>query len=409
MGIVACSTHAGDSSESEQSQSALVTSYESFESYPVGRWNQGETHGKWRVVFDGYGTVKVKATDTAHGQVLNLAPAAPASSGETHAALVAGTQSFGDLDVNVSLRTAQQLRTSPNPWEVGWFAWHYADAGHFYYLILKPNGWELGKRDPAYPGGQRFLATGGSPTFPTGAWHGIRVQQTGNSITVTADGKPLTTFVDQERPYLSGALGLYSEDAVVNFDDITMNSSSSTTTADAGTTPTTTVDSGTTTTTTQPAKMYGVTVDAVDHLSNIVDSLKRLPHKPTTRIVFDEYVPATDYTNAATQIQSVSYVMGELLDSFYVKQYSTAAYLARTDEYLSTLGNKVDIWEVGNEINGEWLGDTPTVVAKMTGAYDKVKAAGKTTELTPYYNAGCWEKSDHEMFTWAQANIPQRM
>lgn len=37
----------------------------------------------------------------------------------------------------------------------------------------------------------------------------------------------------------------------------------------------------------------------------------------------------------------------------------------------------VDIWVIGNEINGEWLGDTAGVVAKMTGAYDVVKAAGK--------------------------------
>lgn len=44
-----------------------------------------------------------------------------------------------------------------------------------------------------------------------------------------------------------------------------------------------------------------------------------------------------------------------------------------------------------------------------TGAYDKVKAAGKKTALTLYYNKGCYDKADHEMFTWTQANIPARM
>ena len=101
--------------------------------------------------------------------------------------------------------------------------------------------------------------------------------------------------------------------------------------------------------------------------------------------------------------------MGELLDSFYVKSYSTAAYSARTTEYLNTLGDTVDIWEIGNEINGEWLGDTPTVVAKMTSAYDLVKARGKKTALTLYYNEECWANKSNEMFTWAQKNISTSM
>jgi hypothetical protein len=193
--------------------------------------------------------------------------------------------------------------------------------------------------------------------------------------------------------------------------------------ADAGSTTTTpTTDAGTTTTAPDAApaptptptpttteKVWGVTVDDVSNLSAITESLRLLPHKPTTRIVFDEYVAAADYQTATTKIRAVSNVMGELLDSFYVKQYSTDQYLARADEYLATLGSNVDIWEIGNEINGEWLGDTATVTAKMTGAYDKAKAAGKTTALTLYYNQNCWEKADHEMFAWTTANVPARM
>ena len=121
-------------------------------------------------------------------------------------------------------------------------------------------------------------------------------------------------------------------------------------------------------------------------------------------------MPATDYVAPLTQFKTVSWIMGgEILDSEYVEIYSTDEYLARTDEYLGVLDGRVDIWEVGNEVNGEWLGDTDTVVAKVSGAYDKVKAAGKKTELTLYYNAGCFERADHEMFTWTEANIPARM
>lgn len=158
-----------------------------------------------------------------------------------------------------------------------------------------------------------------------------------------------------------------------------------------------------------PSPMIGVTTDSIGNVSAIVSSLKSIGKTPTTRVVFDEFVAASYYTTAVKQIRDVSYVMGELLDSYYVNQYSVQAYLDRTREYTSALGADVDIWEVGNEINGEWLGTTPDVVAKMTGAYDIVKSQGKTAELTLYYNKDCWANPSNEMFAWAQKNVPDRM
>ena len=158
-----------------------------------------------------------------------------------------------------------------------------------------------------------------------------------------------------------------------------------------------------------PMPMYGVTVDDVSKLKSITDSLSRLSRTPTTRIVFDEYQPASDYRKAAVAINKVSYVMGEILDSQYLTTVNVQGYLDRTREYLATLGDVVDIWEIANEINGEWLGNNADVVAKMSGAYDIAKGQGRTTALTLYYNQDCWSKRSNEMFTWAQANIPERM
>ena len=153
-----------------------------------------------------------------------------------------------------------------------------------------------------------------------------------------------------------------------------------------------------------PSPMYGVTIDSVDKLPLIVDSLHALSQKPTTRIVFDEETSASSYVKAVDEIHKVSYVMGELLDSFYVKTYSVDDYLDRTREYLDTLGSKVDIWEIGNEINGMWLGDIPTVVKKMTGAYDLVEQRGGKTALTLYHD----QKSE-DMLYWAKKYVPKRM
>lgn len=159
----------------------------------------------------------------------------------------------------------------------------------------------------------------------------------------------------------------------------------------------------------KPTRLYGVTIDSIANLSAVINSLQSLSQKPTTRIVFDEGVSASYYLNAAQKIHQVSFIMGEILDSFYVKNYTLAEYRQRTEEYYNTLSTYVDIWEVGNEINGEWLGNASDVAQKMTSAYDFIKSKNKTTALTLYYNEDCWMYPSEEMFTWANKNVPERM
>jgi hypothetical protein len=80
---------------------------------------------------------------------ITLQPARPASRAQTHAALVLSRDTWPDLVAEIRLRTNRQLRRPhPNPWEVGWILWHYTGDQRFYYIALKPNGWELGKADP---------------------------------------------------------------------------------------------------------------------------------------------------------------------------------------------------------------------------------------------------------------------
>jgi hypothetical protein len=38
-----------------------------------------------------------------------------------------------------------------------------------------------------------------------------------------------------------------------------------------------------------------------------------------------------------------------------------------------------------------------------------VTAAGGRTALTLYFNPNCWSNANHEMFTWAKANVPAAM
>ena len=176
----------------------------------------------WLPVFNGYGSTSI-AGSGPHLTV-SLRPAPAASRKDTHAALVVSAGSYDDFAATLNVRTQQQLRHgaagAPNPWEVGWVVWHYTSNQRFYALTLQPTGWVLSKQDPAYPGHQRFLASGRTPLFRVGVPHSVGVVQAGNQITVSADGHLLTQFTDTQRPYLTGAFGMYCEDAHAQFDHI---------------------------------------------------------------------------------------------------------------------------------------------------------------------------------------------
>jgi hypothetical protein len=184
-----------------------------------------------------------------------------------------------------------------------------------------------------------------------------------------------------------------------------------------------------------PESIHGVTVDDENDirdgafLAKLLDSLRHLSVKPTVRIVYSPgkkkfVLPASSYLEATQQIKAVGYVLGQPVDSFYMRCFTPAEHLSRFKDYVTTLGTLVDFWEVGNEINGEWLfGKTKhcspkasvtstseaDVVTKMVETYDYLKSKGKVTALTLYYNTPCRRPAANEMFSWANANIPDRM
>lgn len=179
----------------------------------------------WRLAYNGFGHAW---SSTRLGVTrITLQPERPAFPAQTHAALMLSRGTWRDFVAEIRLRTNRQLRRpQPNPWEVGWILWHYTSDHRFYYVALKPNGWELGKADPGYPGGQRFLATATHPVFPPGRWYTITVRQRGDGIVMAVDGRRLVRFTDTQDPYQSGRVGLYTEDASVTFQPITVGPAS---------------------------------------------------------------------------------------------------------------------------------------------------------------------------------------
>lgn len=181
-------------------------------------WREGTTRGPWRLVFHGHGRADADASR------VELVPATATTDDVTHGALVVRTDGGADGVVSTRLTTRRQLREpTPNPWEVAWVLVRYTDPVHFYAVVLKPNGWELSKQDERYPGAQKFLASGSEPTFPVGGSYELRVEARGATISASVDGHELFTHTDHDEPYLEGHVALYTEDASVVFDQITLS------------------------------------------------------------------------------------------------------------------------------------------------------------------------------------------
>ena len=132
--------------------------------------------------------------------------------------------------------------------------------------------------------------------------------------------------------------------------------------------------------------LYGVTVDDTSRLSETLAALRALPVRPTVRVVFGAAASPGEYLPAVRQLAGSATVMGELLDSSEETQVPVDAMASRTRRYMAVLGRYVSIWEVGNEVNGNWLGPYPDVASRLTAAYNQVSEAGGLTALTLYAN-----------------------
>jgi hypothetical protein len=196
-----------------------------YDRAPLGTpWLDRTGYEPWWSLHNGFGVTSV--VETAPGsRAMRLSTAAALRPSDTYSALVRTTRTWSDVDFTVRLRTLEQRRHGqPNPWEVAWLLWRYTDNDHFYSFIVKPNGFELGKQDAAYPGRQRFLVYSYAPTFAVGPWYEVRVRHVGDEMTVWVDGVQRASYVDRERPYGSGAIALYAEDSTVLYGPVRLNS-----------------------------------------------------------------------------------------------------------------------------------------------------------------------------------------
>ncbi|HTA38589.1 MAG TPA: hypothetical protein VK760_05915 [Candidatus Acidoferrales bacterium] len=174
---------------------------------------------------------------------------------------------------------------------------------------------------------------------------------------------------------------------------------------------------------TLPASLRGITYDDLSSRCGVssdeLATVQALNH-PTVRVVFDPIGPSC-YTSGMQALHQSAYTMGELADSSSLKRYSLGQIKARTREYVSALAGSTDVWEIGNEVNGEWLSkvrcpsahECPAqandVMSKVQAMYNIVNAHGLTTELTLYYQVPKWVTPGYDMISWERTYVPASM
>ncbi|EPH39289.1 hypothetical protein STRAU_7642 [Streptomyces aurantiacus JA 4570] len=160
-----------------------------------------------------------------------------------------------------------------------------------------------------------------------------------------------------------------------------------------------------------PSPLRGVTTDSVVDREQLVRAVSDHSRAPTVRIVFEQDTPVRAYAAAIGRLRPHAYLMGELLDSDALSDFSVSQVRERTEKFVAAYGDRIDVWEIGNELNGSWTGDSPGEInAKVLAAYDVVKEHGGRTALTLNHWSGpdCYEKAWEPTSAYARL-MPERL
>jgi len=156
-----------------------------------------------------------------------------------------------------------------------------------------------------------------------------------------------------------------------------------------------------------PRKLWGVTVDNVADTDQIVDSLRDLKSQPTARIVFDPGSTPDDYRKQVHAIRDVAFVMGSPIDSAPPSgQMTVEAYRKRLNSFMDGLSEDVDVWEIGNEVNGDWTCDSELMAEKIEAGVQVAKAHHRPAALTLFYS-DFYKGQDREMVAWSNKYLPE--
>jgi hypothetical protein len=151
--------------------------------------------------------------------------------------------------------------------------------------------------------------------------------------------------------------------------------------------------------------LRGVTLESVGRLSAIEQALARHSRRPTARLVFQQGAGPARYARAVRRLHDDADLMGEILDSTAVRRTTVREYRNRTRAFVHRFGRRLDLYEIGNELNGEWLGRPRTINAKVAAAYDVVEQEYAGLGLRSVITLNYWPSRDCYARDW-EATLP---
>ncbi len=159
------------------------------------------------------------------------------------------------------------------------------------------------------------------------------------------------------------------------------------------------------------SQIVGVTLDDVSDSirAGEIAAIKALGVPIRARVVFDGGVGPSYYQKPVSELKTVASIMGQIADSTDMKNYTPSSYQARAESYLQSIGNNVEIWEIGNEVNGNWLGSG--TFEKLKAAFSAVKARNAKAALTFFYMGepgdpkNCIDSPGNDQFSWINSKF----
>ena len=137
--------------------------------------------------------------------------------------------------------------------------------------------------------------------------------------------------------------------------------------------------------------MRGVTLDGVDDLGAAERAIDALPFTATVRLVTDPERGPDDYQEAITALSSRARLVVQLVDSTAMAGLGVEEARSRARAFVERYAGQVEVWEVGNEVNGAWAGTGPQEInAKVLAMAEQVRAAGEPTAIT----VNLWSRPD---------------
>lgn len=159
------------------------------------------------------------------------------------------------------------------------------------------------------------------------------------------------------------------------------------------------------------APLRGITITSIKDIDQTLSVIRSSEKKLTVRVVIRPNVSMDEYKQAIETLRPHAYIMVEILDANNWAPASAESLSNLTEEAIQAFGDKVDIWEVGNELNGSWLGASPQEInQKVEATYDVVKRHGGRTAITLNYwsHRGCYEKSWENLDSYV-GTMPEKL